>query len=104
MDKKLRERHKPRLPKEMLELAASGLRNLGYKDTVARRAVSQAAATLPGDCSMESLLRESLRQSHGRSRPRRPRQRAAARNRACCFSLSLAGAPQLAPARRAAKR
>ncbi len=56
-----RERAKPSgPPEEMTKSAMGALRKLGFKASIARDAVGQAASTLPADCSMEALLRASL--------------------------------------------
>jgi len=46
----------------MLEDALSALVNLGYKKKVANRAVEKAQQRLQGEITLESLLKESLRQ------------------------------------------
>ena len=53
---------KPAANEAMIEDALSALVNLGYKKGVAQRAIENAGKRLEGEITLESLLKESLRQ------------------------------------------
>jgi hypothetical protein len=51
----------PAVPADLIDLAQQGLRELGFKQPLANRAVRHAAADLDANASLETLLRTSLR-------------------------------------------
>ena len=53
---------KPAANEAMIEDALSALVNLGYKKGMAQRAIENAGKRLEGEITLESLLKESLRQ------------------------------------------
>ena len=53
---------KPAANEAMIEDALSALVNLGYKKGVAQRAIENARNRLEGEITLESLLKESLRE------------------------------------------
>jgi Holliday junction DNA helicase RuvA len=53
---------KPAANEAMIEDALSALVNLGYKKGVAQRAIENAGKRLEGEITLESLLKESLRE------------------------------------------